>query len=82
MKDENTFATKDFFISVVCKASKQLRLLRLDKGKNKFFTFIFDNPNNIAQEIIKKHWDGTLLVTSKNIIDAINELKTRLQSGI
>jgi len=79
---KNEFSTKDFFLGVICKASKQLRLLRLDKGINKFVTFVFDDPNHIAQEIIKKHWDGTLRIPSRDIIEAINELKTRIHSGV
>ena len=75
------FVTSDFYISCVLKSvGLQLKNILLNKfGKA---TFVFENPNQTAESIIKKHWDRKLEITSLELIEAINQLKTRIHSGI
>jgi hypothetical protein len=78
---EKIFKTKDFYIAC-CLLASGFSLKRLEKIKNNLFVFIFDDPKNQAEIIIKRHWDRTHKIPSRNLIEAINELKTRIYSGV
>lgn len=77
MKNLNTWSTSDFYSAVIIRASG-IPLLSLIREQGKFLTFQFASSPEICEEVIKKHWDRTLKVESRLLIETINELKTRI----
>lgn len=78
MKEKNTtWRTSDFYSAVIVRASG-IPLLNLIHEQGKFLTFQFSSPPNMCEEIVKKHWDRTLKIESRLLIETINELKTRI----
>lgn len=80
MKDTEKFRSRDFYLSAVCMAAG-CKLVGLDRSPVDFVEFILDETPERCHEIIASHWAGELVVGSKKIIEAINELKTRLHEG-
>ena len=80
IKNETEFLTKDFYISA-CILASGVTLLRLQKETVKIVLFVFALSPIKAEEIIKKHWGRKLLLPTRDVVDAIHELKTRLYSG-
>ena len=72
---------KDFYLSSILLASG-VTLLNLEKTDHGFVFFVFDISSEKAESIISSHWSRTLKLPTRDIIEAINELKTRLKSGI
>lgn len=81
MEKLKLFKTKDFYISA-CLLASGFKLIELQKERNNLMTFVFNNSNNKAEEIIKNHWNRTHKIPTRNLIEAINELKTRIYCGI
>jgi len=86
MEDINSTANKqfftcDFYISCVLK-SAGLQLQTIIRDSNGKATFVFGNPNEIAETTIKKHWNRELQVISLDLVEAINQIKTRIHSGV
>jgi hypothetical protein len=75
------FFTQDFYISCVLK-SAGLQLQNLIRNSNGKVTFVFGNPNQIAEITIQKHWNKELKIISLDLVEAINQLKTRIHSGV
>lgn len=73
------YKTKDFYLSV-CLLASGIRP-RLQKINHKTYLFIFSNENGQAEELIEKHWNRKLLIPSRDLIDAVAELKTRIYEG-
>jgi len=82
MENLKEYKSVDFYTSCVILASKKLILKRLEKNSGKIVTFVFDDPNNLAEKIINKHWNRANKVISLDLIEAINQLKTRIYSGV
>jgi hypothetical protein len=78
---ENIFKSNDFYLCAVCIASGA-SLVSLNRDNNKFATFVLDIAPEKAEEIITKHWNRELRVPTRDLIEAINELKTRLHSNM
>lgn len=76
----NEYKTKDYYIGV-CLLASGIQLLRLERVTDKIAIFVFAIFSEKADEIIKKHWGRELLLPTRDVIDAIHELKTRLYSG-
>ncbi len=81
MENINEFKSSDFYQSVVL-VTVGFPLLRLERGNKRFFTFVFDDPENKAEKVIKQYWKKELQVTARDLIESINELKTRIHSGV
>lgn len=84
MENKNTnnrFYSQDFYLVCVLK-SAGLRLQNLVRNTNGKVTFVFENTNQIAEQIIQKHWNKELKITSLDLVEAINQLKTRIHSGV
>lgn len=82
MKDNiNEYKLRDFYTCSVLLASG-LHLKRLEKTNGNLFTFVLNNSSLVAEKIIKAHWDGKHLLPTRTLIEAINELKTRIYSGV
>lgn len=77
---ENEYKTKDYYIGV-CILASGVSLLRLQKETGKIVTFVFSISPIKAEEVIRKHWNRELVLPTRNIVDAIHELKTRIYSG-
>lgn len=80
MKDER-YISKDFYTSCVlitCNCTVE----ELKRKQNSFVEFVFKDSPDKCLEIISSYWAGELLVDPKKLISAINELKTRLHSGV
>lgn len=78
----NEYQTQDFYIATVLICSRLLTLKKLEKVTGNHVTFIFHDPACKAEEVIKNHWDRKNKVISKDLIEAINMLKTRIYTGI
>lgn len=74
------YKSQDFYLTAIC-IGAGLNLVRLDRENGKFITFVLNDPNNEAPKIISKHWSREFKIPSRDIIEAINELKTRMYSG-
>ena len=72
---------KDFYQAVVL-LTMGFPLIRLENSKYKFVTFVFDDPNYTAEEILGQYWDGRIKVNAKELINNIRELKTRLHTKL
>lgn len=81
MKNDKLFTTKDFYLSA-CLLASGLPLKQLQRREEKIVVFVFDDPKNIAKKIIQDHWSRKLIIPTRDLIEAINELKTRIYSGI
>lgn len=81
MKNVDRFKSHDFYLCCIILASGY-SLVNLKKNNSNFVTFIFDISKEKANQIIKAHWDRELKIPSRDLIEAINELKTRLRSGV
>ncbi len=79
--DKKLFRSKDFY-TCCCLLASELTLNAIEPTSNKFAIFVFDDPDQKAEDLIKKHWNGELLLSTKDFVAAINELKTRLNSAI
>jgi hypothetical protein len=79
---ENEYSTKDFYLATILLCSKKVILLRLDQARDGFVTFVFDDPHKLAKELISNHWNRKNKVISLDLIEAINQLKTRIHNGI
>ncbi len=75
------YYSKDFYLSAVCLASG-CKLLKLQRKNQDYVEFVFDDSPEKCIPIIEKHWAGTLKLPSRKLIEAINELKTRIYSNV
>lgn len=74
------YRSRDFYISASLLA-KGTRLIRLDKESENTYLFVFYISPEEAKKLIQDHWNKQLMVASRDLIEAINELKTRLHNG-
>lgn len=75
------FTTKDFYISA-CLLASGLKLIELLRKEDKLVVFLFEDEEDKAKEIIRNHWNRTHKIPTRDLIEAINELKTRIHNGI
>lgn len=77
--DLKEFKISDFYQAVILK-TVGFPLLRLEKGAGRFIVFVFDDPDYKAEETIEKYWNREVRVIARDLIENINELKTRIHS--
>ena len=75
------YKCNDFYQAVVIKTAG-LPLIRLERVSGRFFNFVFDDPDNKAEEIIAKYWRGEMHVDAKKFVENIDEFKSRIHSGV
>jgi len=75
----NEVKLKDFYQAVVL-MTLGFPLIWLEKGEQQFVTFVFDDPEFLAEEMLGRYWDGEVQVNAKELISNIKELKTRLHT--
>lgn len=73
------FKISDFYQAIILKTCG-LQLVDLERGSGKFVTFVFNDPELQAKEIISKYWDRQIEVEARELIENINEIKTRIYS--
>jgi hypothetical protein len=79
--DSNEYKLKDFYLSCCLLASK-LTLNRLEPIGGGFVYFVFNDPERIAESIISQHWNRTNRIPSRDLVEAINELRSRLHNDV
>jgi len=80
MEKIKEFKIADFYQAVILK-TVGLPLVRLEKSEGSFMTFVFDDPDYRAEEIISRYWNKEVKVDARSLIENINELKTRIHTG-
>ena len=75
----NEIKLKEFYQAVVL-MTLGFPLIWLEKGEQQFVTFVFDDPEFLAEEMLGRYWDGEVQVNAKELISNIKELKTRLHT--
>ena len=81
MENEDKWKSKDFYLSCIIRASG-FELINLERNEHDFSVFVFDISPQKAEEIISLHWSGRLRLPTRDLIESINELKTRLHSEV
>lgn len=71
----------DFYQAVILKTAGY-PLLRLEKGTGRFITFVFEDTDLGYTKTIQEYWNRELKLTVRDLIENINELKTRIHSGV
>lgn len=79
MEEMPKFKIHDFYQAAILK-TVGLQLERLERGVGKFVDFVFSDPDYKAEETIERYWSRELKVTARDLIETINELKTRIHS--
>ena len=81
LKRMKEFKLNDFYQAVILK-TLGFPLLRLERENSKFAVFVFADPLEKAQDSITDYWNRKISVEARSLIESINELKTRLYSGM
>jgi len=79
--NERLYKSKDFY-TCCCLLASGFALKAVEPTSAKFAIFVFEDPQQKAETVIKEHWNGELNLPTKDFVAAINELKTRLNSGL
>lgn len=77
---ENIYKTNDFYITS-CLIASGVKLITLEKNSDRFLTFVLDISPISAQSLISDYWNRNLILPCKDVIEAINQLKTRLHGS-
>ena len=78
---KNEFKSNDFYQAVVLKTAG-IPLIRLEKTADRYFNFIFDDSDNLAESILLKFWNKKMQLDAKSFVENINEIKARIHSGL
>ena len=81
MEKTREYKCNDFYQAVILKTAG-VPLVRLERTTGRFFDFVFDDPEDKAEQIISKYWIKELKVDAKELVENINEMKTRIHSGV
>lgn len=77
MDKTTEFRTHDFYQACILK-TLGFKLLRLERTNGKFVDFIFDDPKFEAEITLEAYWNRQTQVIARDLIESINELKTRI----
>lgn len=77
MLNKNEVRIKDMYSAAVLRCLKY-PLVDLDRSEGNFVMFVFDDSGATVEEVLRQHWDGRLEVNSRDFIESVRELKTRL----
>jgi len=81
MENVILYKTHDFYNACILRASG-IPLKTLQKESHKLVVFIFDSPAEVCEQIINRHWDRSLKLESRLLIETINELKSRVHEKL
>lgn len=79
MEEKDLYKSRDFYTSALLK-TLGYDLLRLERSRGKFVTFVFDDPEGKAKETINQYWNREIVCNARDLIETINELKTRIHN--
>ena len=80
MENGNVFTTNDFYTAVILRVLG-FPLDQLVRNNNKQVTFVFIDPNRMAERKVKAYWDRELPIPdARSFVEVISELKTRMYS--
>lgn len=71
---------KDMYSAAILR-SLNYPLIDLDRSEGNYVLFVFDDPKSTADQTLREHWDGKLSVNSRDFVESIRELKTRLHGA-
>lgn len=71
------FRINDMYQAVVLKVIG-LELLTLERDQGNQVTFVFNDPNIQARKIVDRYWRYEVKVDAREMVETINELKTRI----
>lgn len=77
MTNQNTYSSTDFYLTACILASGYPLIQVVPTQTNKLEFVLAISPEE-ADKLIQKHWARDLTVPSRNLVDAIKELKTRM----
>lgn len=77
MTNNKELRIKDMYSAAVLR-TLNYPLIDLDRSEGNFVLFVFDDNKSTAEEALRQHWDGRLEVNSREFVESIRELKTRL----
>lgn len=71
------YITSDFYSACILRACN-VPITDIFKTSKKTVAFSFSDRNNECSNLLDSHWDRQLNIPSKDLLDAISELKTRM----
>ena len=80
-KNFREFKINDFYSAAILKTNG-FHLRELERVKGKFVTFVFDDPGHEAEKVLRKYWAREIKVVARDLIENIDELKTRIHAGV
>ena len=80
MVNSDQLRIKDMYSAAVLR-SLNYSLIDLDRSEGNYVLFVFNDPSLTADEDLRRHWDGELEVNSRDFVESIRELKTRLHGS-
>jgi len=79
--ESKEFKLSDFYQAVILKTAG-FPLVCLEKQDRQHFVFVFEDSDNQSELILSRYWNHELQVDARDLIESINELKTRIHSGV
>jgi hypothetical protein len=73
------YTTTDFYSACILRACR-IQLTDIIKMSSKTVEFVFRENEKECNRVLKSHWDGELILPTKDVVGAISELKTRLHT--
>ncbi len=78
---KNQFKTSDLYLASAFIADGH-RVSELRPINHKSVEFVFSISPKEAQELADKYWDKSLVVPARALVEAMNELKTRIHNRV
>ncbi len=73
------YKIKDFYGACVLR-TLGFEIQELDRTPHDFVNFVFLDPDQKAKKVLSDYWNHNIQVDARAMVEAINELKTRLYS--
>lgn len=81
MENTKEFKINDFYQAVILK-TVGYPLLRLEQGNGNYLDFVFKVSPEEAEKVLQQYWAREIKVVARDLVENINELKTRIHSGV
>lgn len=79
--NSDSFFTTDFYVAALIIASGS-PILTINRDSKNIASFVFNITTYEADSIVENHFNKTLVLPTKDVIDAIRTLKNRLHLGV
>ena len=73
--------SSDFYYCVCILASGR-SVTSVERIDSKRVMFGFDCTKEVGEQIVSNHWEGTLCISTKKVVEAINQLKTMIYQAV